>query len=133
MMRRESRPYFATAAALGFSRADWAALKLAAATYRAVSKAQAEGFDEKAANSGWIEAAIFAVYDLQSRALHLRPWETPPCFAGDRDTEAMKLVRRMRKARISLWHPDPLRALADSAAAGRKARSKNTAAEMPAA
>jgi hypothetical protein len=129
-MTPESQPHFATAAALGFSRADWAALRLAVAKYRAVSKAQAREFDERAAEQGWLEAAEFAD-DCQIRTLRLRPWECPPCFAGPDDEEARTLLARMRKARISVWHPDPLQALADHAAARRRAGAKDTAAERP--
>jgi hypothetical protein len=47
----------------------------------------------------------------------LKPWQEPPCCVVDPneprvgEEEAAKLLRRMLKAGISRWHPDPLREL----------------------
>ncbi len=41
-----------------------------------------------------------------------RPWETPPCHPdGTCKGPAAALFRKMQKAGISRWHPDPLSAL----------------------
>jgi len=31
----------------------------------------------------WWDEAMGAVYHCQMEALHLRPWQTPPCWMGD--------------------------------------------------
>ena len=60
----------------------------------------------------WAEVAQFAAYCAQFIALRLRPWERPPCHSsGEGDDAAAVLLRRMLKAGISRWHPDPMAAL----------------------
>jgi hypothetical protein len=69
---------------------------------------------------GWEGAAAVAAYDCQCRALHLPPWELPPCAAGTRGKDrAARLLRRMLRRGVSRYHPNPLAALA---AAGPPAR-----------
>jgi hypothetical protein len=60
----------------------------------------------------WTEVAKFAAHCVQSDALNLKPWESPPCSACKKDTAALKLLDRMLEAGISQWEPDPLGALA---------------------
>jgi hypothetical protein len=121
---------------------DWgnddAVLALAIETARASSKeareqiddflngVRKEGFpDEWAVEPRpWREVAEFAAYGCQMRALNLRPADCPPCWAYD-DIErpagsafnqsiaaARALAGRMLAAGISIFHPDPLAALA---------------------
>jgi hypothetical protein len=65
----------------------------------------------------WIEVAEFASYSCQIHALNLKPWQSPPCTEDEddpapRNRAAQTLLRRMLRAGISRFDPDPLRALA---------------------
>ena len=61
----------------------------------------------------------FAVYVLQTDALALRPWVSPPMYwtedaeRGDApgDAEMRALVAKMRTLKVSVCHPDPLAAV----------------------
>ena len=71
----------------------------------------------------WIEVAEFASYSCQIHALNLKPWQSPPCTEDEddptpRDRAAQTLLRRMLRAGLSRFDPDPLKALA-----GAKRRS----------
>ena len=56
----------------------------------------------------------FAAYGCQIDALKLKPWQTPPCYCdGEGDAPGDRLLRRMLKAGVSRFHPDPLAALAE--------------------
>jgi hypothetical protein len=68
---------------------------------------------EKLKDEAWIDVAEFAASCVQSRALHLKPWELPPCdiYDDDPDSEGKRLLKRMLDAGISRYHPDPLAAL----------------------
>jgi hypothetical protein len=71
----------------------------------------------------WIEVATFAAFCAQSRALHLPPWQPPPCNIGNIEgalnntwdeprsgyRAAALLRQRMERNNISRWHPDPAR------------------------
>jgi hypothetical protein len=88
----------------------------------------------------WLEMAERCASRMQSRNLRLKPWEEPPCHIDDELIEngappnnenpvhvlagAVALARRMRDAGISLWHPDPLKALRE--ATSRKKKSKRS-------
>jgi hypothetical protein len=77
----------------------------------------------------WEEAARFASYCLQIDSLDLRPWEPPPMEMGDdkpRDESPVSgrvapwaLRRRLIKAGLSVYEPDPIRALETVAARQR--------------
>lgn len=78
-----------------------------------------EHLESIATRCGWPEAAVSAVYHLQIRALRLKPWQAPPCDCRSDETgpgygcspgEVM-LRRRMLKAKISLYEPNPIEAL----------------------
>jgi hypothetical protein len=62
----------------------------------------------------WEEVAQFAADICQTNALNLSPLEHPPCHAH-RDAfgndGSIKLRDRMVAAGVSIWHPDPLKAL----------------------
>jgi hypothetical protein len=71
-------------------------------------------------SQGEHEAGAFAVGFLQVRNLHLKPWEAPPCDSSDgasadrygRRPGEIELRQRMKRAGVSVLHPDPLAALA---------------------
>ncbi|MBB6407653.1 hypothetical protein [Mesorhizobium sangaii] len=60
---------------------------------------------------GWFEAAIFASYCCQIKALRLKPWESPPVHGRKEDPQSWRLLQRMLKAGISQFEPDPPAAL----------------------
>ena len=77
----------------------------------------------------WFETASFCSYHRQCRALNLAPWEEPPVHLADHlddpyrgglrgplqvSPEGLKLTRRMLAAGISVYHPDPLKALEEA-------------------
>jgi hypothetical protein len=101
----------------GIDPIDLAALKMAFDQCRASDKRRAKQLEEMAEERGWIEAAEFAAYNRQIATMRLRPWQEPPCFIDDPNEPkigeeiAARLLRRMLKAGISRWHPDPIRAL----------------------
>jgi hypothetical protein len=80
--------------------------------------------EDKLASEPWIEAAEFASYCCQCDALHLKPWQSPPCWiddlestlaAGDDgvlgDYAGAMLLRRMLDWGLSRYEPDPVAAL----------------------
>jgi hypothetical protein len=67
-------------------------------------------------SDGWYETASFCSACVQRKSLGLqcKPWQTVPA-RGDRPQlppEGRELLRRMLKAGISQYHPDPIAALA---------------------
>ena len=57
----------------------------------------------------WAEVARFAAVCAQSKSLRLKPREQAPCSSnGTGDHAAARLYRRMVKAGVSIYHPDPL-------------------------
>jgi hypothetical protein len=74
---------------------------------------RAEQLDEKLKDESWIDVAEFAASCVQSRALHLKPWELPPAciYEDDPDSPGKRLLNRMLDAGISQFHPDPISAL----------------------
>jgi hypothetical protein len=81
--------------------------------------------------SSFEQAGNYAAFWCQMYALHLRPWNTPPCRVFDYDYELdgdkipkqircryepgeVELLRRMRALKISKWHPDPMGAIAEA-------------------
>ena len=107
------------------SRIDRDALERALELARAVSEAERTRFDAIETRDGWQEAAERAAYSRQVKTLQLRPWHAPPCACrsdeigpgyGCSRGEVM-LRRRMLKAKISLYEPDPIAALEKIASA----------------
>jgi hypothetical protein len=95
-------------------RADRAALKAAIAVVRK-HRERARELAELERQVGWLEAAKVAVFDCQSRALRLPPWEEVPCRASIRGKgRAARLLRRMLRRGVSRWQPDPSRAIAEA-------------------
>ena len=66
----------------------------------------------------WQRVAMFASYACQMKVLGLKPWEVPPAHVNNPKTlrkeeqAGAKLLRRMLRAGVSQYHPDPLVALA---------------------
>jgi hypothetical protein len=85
---------------------------------------------EMLAEQSFIEVGQFAAYSCQCRSLGLKPWQTPPCWIEDDDPgvpdgpdfqhwrQARDLARRLLKAGLSKYEPDPIEAL--ERAKGRK-------------
>lgn len=68
----------------------------------------------------WIDVACFAASIVQRRSLGLRPWERAPCNASLDDLsddqqkrKAQSVLRKMLKAGLSRYDPDPMRCLID--------------------
>jgi hypothetical protein len=58
------------------------------ALQRAIQTAKADPVQrqwiiDKIRDQGWEDAALSAAYHCQVETLHLRPWQEPPCWAGD--------------------------------------------------
>jgi hypothetical protein len=65
----------------------------------------------------WFEVASFASYDQQSKNLQCKPWESPPCWIGgyhEVESEYLEIGKRLVQAGLSLFEPDPLKALQDA-------------------
>jgi hypothetical protein len=70
------------------------------------------------------EPGLFAVAICQIKNLRLRPWECPPCDSSDgapadcygRRPAELELRQRMKRAGVSVFHPDPMAALTEHAA-----------------
>jgi len=101
------------------AKADIEALRRAFVIGRNESAEYREHLDRIAAQRGWPEAAASAAHHCQVRALRLKPWQAPPCDCrsdeigpgyGCSHGEVM-LRRRMLKAKVSLYEPDPIAAL----------------------
>jgi hypothetical protein len=90
-----------------------------------MAKAESAGrrrqIEDKQRTEPWEEVAIFAAYCCQREALSLKPWQEPPMHAGaDRPLDssplmghvaAWELRRRLLAAGLSVFEPDPVRAL----------------------
>jgi hypothetical protein len=112
----------ATTAEPQLSDIDRQALELAIEMDRKRDRATRQQIDTMLQERPWREVAEFAAYGCQCDALHLKPWQPPPCWAeiDDQDNEAgpisgrkaaAELLRRMLALGISHWHPDPLAAI----------------------
>jgi len=114
----------------GLSPADIAALELAVKlTLEEKDRGRVEQVRDMLADPtrSWFETASFCSYHRQAEALHLPVWEHTPSWVTDPDDypespKAAQLARRMIAAGVSLYDPDPLRALA---AAARKRKRKS--------
>jgi hypothetical protein len=101
---------------------DRQALKRALVMARAESPGRARQIDAMLAERpSWLRAALFASYSCQSETLHLKPWQSPPCWMGDTKPiddpqqhglfAAWDLRRRLLAAGLSAYEPDPIAAL----------------------
>jgi hypothetical protein len=103
-------------------------LALAIEVTRKESKGRREQIDSFLETRPWINVATFSASCAQSRALHLPPWQRPPCNLHDTEIEAALAIhdeqrgyraaallrQRMERCGVSRWHPDPLRAVAEA-------------------
>jgi hypothetical protein len=75
---------------------------------------------------GWLPAAQYAAAALQFANLEFYHGEKPPCLVVDpneptiREREGARILRRLLRAGLSRWTPDPLRSLAEVAASQGK-------------
>jgi hypothetical protein len=73
-----------------------------------------------AAARRWQRVGAFASFVRQCNAVDLRPHEEAPCHVNDPahpakgEEAAARLLRRMLRAGVSKWHPDPLAAIAEA-------------------
>jgi hypothetical protein len=97
---------------------DRAALQLAVETMRADPE-QRELIEHVRSKRSEQAAALWAVGFLQTKNLHLKPWEAPPCDSssevlsdnyGSRQGEGA-LLRRMLALGLSRYEADPLKAI----------------------
>jgi hypothetical protein len=74
---------------------------------------RARQLDDKLQDEPWVAVAEFAASCVQSRTLHLKPWELPPCdiYPNDPDSPGKRLLKRMLEADVSRYAPDPIAAL----------------------
>ena len=109
------------------SRIDRAALELAMGLTRedpALAQQVQSMLDD---GRPWDKVAKHAAETLQERSLRLRPWQPAPCnrrvevglgddpALGEKSgwRAASMLLERMLTLKISRWHPDPMRAIAE--------------------
>ena len=105
-----------------YSHADIEALEACIEQTKAESATRQLQIESMLANEPWGQVAEFCAYCAQSESLRLRVWESPPCWVCETDPDtaddhcgeasARELLRKMRAAGISRYHPDPMRALA---------------------
>jgi hypothetical protein len=66
-------------------------------------------------DDGGRHACMLSVFHQQCKNLQLPPWETPPCYIGTPgvsiDPEILEIGNRLKRCGLSLYEPDPLRAL----------------------
>jgi hypothetical protein len=80
---------------------------------------RADQIAHKLQHDTWDEAATFACYAVQMDSLGLKPWQSPICYIDENnpnpnewDKAGQVLLRKMLRAGISRYDPDPLAALA---------------------
>jgi hypothetical protein len=114
------------------SRIDHDALQRAIVIGRKRDRATLRQIDEMLTERPRHEVGKFAAYGCQCDALHLKPWQWPPCWAevNDRDSggadsvfgygAAAELLRRLLAAGLSRYEPDPINALARAERGGHE-------------
>ena len=102
---------------------DRNALERAIEITKAESPGRAAQIASKLKDESWRSVAEFAAYCCQHRALATRPWELAPVSVDEDDPipdgddhrrtgRAIKLLRRLLRAGLSRFEPQPLEALA---------------------
>jgi hypothetical protein len=100
----------------GMNTTDRDALERAMQTARR-DPSRARQLDAKLQDDPWSEVSQFAAYCCQIHALHLKPWQSPPCSVDEDDPDehdnktTQKLLRLMLANGVSRFDPDPLAAL----------------------
>jgi hypothetical protein len=96
-------------------RIDRDAMRRAIDIMRAESPASAAQIEHKLKREGFEEAGHFASYHVQCDVLQLKPWEAPPsCVWGNFCSGGIELRDRLLAAGLSVYEPDPARALAET-------------------
>jgi hypothetical protein len=103
--------------------ADRDAMRRAIELTRAENAGRREQIDAKLKTESWESVGAFASFHRQSHALRLKPWEAPPVASDDvvhdryggRPRE-VALRQKMLALGVSVFEPDPLRALAEAEA-----------------
>ena len=109
------------------SRIDRAALELAMGLVREDAALAQQVESMLADGQPWDEVAKHAAECQQDRNLRLKPWQPAPCnrrvkvglgddpVLGEKSgwRAASVLLERMLELKISRWHPDPMRAIAE--------------------
>jgi len=101
---------------------DEDALERATEMARLESPARSRQIDSKLEHEPWEDVATWCAYVSQCNVLHLKPWQSPPCWvddltinAGDDGIggqyQAARLLQRLLKAGLSRYEPDPEKAL----------------------
>jgi hypothetical protein len=104
------------------SRIDREAMARAIAQLRRRGGEDARQIERMLQDRPWREVGAFASYSCQDKALHLKPWQTPPCWlrsAGairaalatpppdlGHERAAGELVRRLLAVGLSRYEPD---------------------------
>jgi hypothetical protein len=123
---------------------DREAMERAIATVRSRSESERAHIDHIVAQDGWERGALYAAYDCQDAALKLKPWQAPPCWlrtdfdvaealaSSGNDVHgwrrAARLLRKLERAGLSRFEPDPLAAL-ERVASGSQARERDVPKE----
>ncbi|MGE5166402.1 MAG: hypothetical protein ACM3IH_20590 [Sphingobacteriales bacterium] len=96
------------------TKTDLEALQAAMEAARGERPERAAQLDSMLKDRSWTEVAEFAAYCAQIRSLRLKPWQSPPCAVldGEENTEAGKLLAQILEHNVSMYHPDPLAAIA---------------------
>ncbi|MGO4506018.1 hypothetical protein AB4Z51_03290 [Bradyrhizobium sp. 2TAF36] len=103
---------------------DRDAMSRAIETVRNESRARRRQVDSMLSSRPFERVGRFASFYCQMDALHLDPWETPPCWIDNIDVALItpndarhipgsaRLLRRLIDGGLSRYEPDPLGALA---------------------
>jgi hypothetical protein len=75
---------------------------------------EAQEIRDALTSRGFFWSARHASFFLQVESLGLRPWHVPPCRSelAEPNSEARVLAERLRASGLSVYEPDPGRALA---------------------
>jgi len=74
-----------------------------------------EQIEHKLKDEGFEKAGHFAAYAVQCDTLRLKPWEAPPCCVWGYDQSGgIELRERLVAAGLSIYEPDPVKALAEA-------------------
>jgi hypothetical protein len=101
------------------TRADHDAMARAIAWIRQHCPDDVELIEHVLEHEGFAKSGEYAATIAQSKNLKLKPWECPPCsiWGYDDQASAIELRARLLTAKLSVYEPDPMQALAESALA----------------
>jgi hypothetical protein len=95
-------------------RIDRDAMRRAIDIMRQEGPDRAAQIDRKLKDEGFSAAGRFASCYVQDERLQLKPWQTPPCdIWGYGQSDAIELRDRLLAAGLSIYEPDPVKALAE--------------------